>query len=341
MEAVVKARDISIGYLKSKHRDNNTLYKHLSFDLYKGELVCLIGANGAGKSTMLRTISASQPVLDGSIYMNDKEIATINEKELSRLLGLVLTDKTSTGGLLVRELVELGRYPYTGFFGQLTTKDKEVVQKAMEDVGIAHKAKSYMAELSDGERQKAMIAKALAQECPIVLLDEPTAFLDIESRIEIMNLLHYLAVNQGKTILLSTHDIDMALLLADRLWLLSRDNGLVSGVTEDIVLSGKMDHFFKGKNIVFDRYTGNYLPKRTNDRKVYLDAEGIFYHWTKNMLEKHGFSITKNQTEASFSITVHSPNSIIVIMEDSKTEFSDFEQLASFLRKQPVNEPIR
>ena len=332
MNTVIKAQNISIGYLKSKHRDKDTLYNNLSFELYKGELVCLLGANGAGKSTLLRTISASQPALNGTIYFEGKSISSFSEKELSQQLGLVLTDKTSTGGLLVRELIELGRYPYTGFFGQLTTNDKGIIQKAMKDVGISHKANSYMAELSDGERQKVMIAKALAQECPVVLLDEPTAFLDIESRIEIMNLLHDLAMDQSKTILLSTHDIDMALLLADRLWLLSRDNGMTSGVTEDMVLSGKMDHFFKGENIVFDRYTGNFLPKRTNDKKVYLNAEGIHYHWTKNMLERYGYSISKDQHKILFSLTVSSSGSIIITKDKMSTEVINFEELASYLK---------
>lgn len=329
-EVVIKAQNIGIGYAKSKH--NNILYNNLSFNLYRGELVCLIGANGAGKSTLLRTISASQPAQGGDILFENQSISSLSEKELSQRLGLVLTDKTSAGGLLVRELIELGRYPYTGFFGQLSENDKSIVHKAMEDVGIAHKANSYIAELSDGERQKAMIAKALSQGCPVVLLDEPTAFLDIESRIEIMNLLHNLAMNHNKTILLSTHDIDMALLLADRLWLLSREKGLTTGVTEDIVLSGTLDDFFKRDNVVFDRYTGNFLPKRANNRKVYLKAEGILHHWTKNILERNGFSLTKDLNDAIFHIEAQSSEQIIVEYNTIKIEISSYEQLASFLR---------
>ena len=327
VEVVIKAPNIGIGYAKSKH--NNILYNNLSFNLYKGELVCLIGANGAGKSTLLRTISASQPTQGGDIFFENQSISSLSEKELSQRLGLVLTDKTSAGGLLVRELIELGRYPYTGFFGQLSENDKSIVQKAMED---AHKANSYIAELSDGERQKTMIAKALSQECPVVLLDEPTAFLDIESRIEIMNLLHNLAMYQNKTILLSTHDIDMALLLADRLWLLSREKGLITGVTEDIVLSGTLDDFFKRDNVVFDRYTGNFLPRRANNRKIYLEADGILHHWTKNILERNGFSLTKDLNDAIFRIEVQSSEQVIVEYNTIKIEINSYEQLASFLR---------
>ena len=328
----ISAKGISIGYPKTRNRKENPLYEDLSFSLYQGELVCLLGVNGAGKSTLLRTISASQPTLKGSIYLENRDISTYSEKELSQHLGLVLTDKTSAGGLLVRELVELGRYPYTGFFGQLTEQDNEVVQKAMEDVRIAHKANSYVAELSDGERQKAMIAKSLAQECPFVILDEPTAFLDIVSRIEIMTLLHFLTKSQNKTILLSTHDVDTALLLADRLWLLSKEKGLESGVTEDIIISGKIEEFFKSENILFDKKTGSFLPKRISDRKVYIKAEGYLFHWTKNLLERCGFEYTNDENN-SFSIVAQDRNSIIIETEEDRLECKDFESLSDFLRK--------
>lgn len=335
-QTIISAENIGIGYTKTKHRGEAALFNNLSFDLFQGELVCLIGANGAGKSTLLRTISSSQPVLNGKILFEGKDIALYSEKELSRLLGLVLTDKTSTGGLLVRELVELGRYPYTGFFGQLDKDDKRIVEKAMEDVGIIHKSGTYVAELSDGERQKAMIAKALAQECPVVLLDEPTAFLDIESRIDIMNLLHHLAMSQRKAVLLSTHDIDLAMLLADRLWLLSRDGGLINGVTEDIVLSGAMDHFFKGENIVFNKDIGTFLPNRKNNKKVFVKINGEsfhqLYHWLNNALERHGFLITDNKEDSLFMIEILSPQSIRVGSNKINLYFENFEQLTNWLK---------
>ncbi|MDR1883982.1 MAG: ABC transporter ATP-binding protein [Prevotella sp.] len=332
-KTIISAENISIGYAKTKYRDKTALYKGLSFDLCKGELACLLGANGAGKSTLLRTIGASQPSLKGKVFLDDRPVDSYSEKELSRLLGLVLTDKTSAGGLRVRELVELGRYPYTGFFGQLTRQDKDAVQKALEDVCIIHKADVHVAELSDGERQKTMIAKVLAQESPVVLLDEPTAFLDMESRIEIMNLLRRLTVNQGKTILLSTHDIDLALLLADRLWLLSGETGLTAGVTEDIVLSGAMDKFFKGGNIIFDKSSGNFLPNRKSDRKALLQADGYLYHWTRNMLERHGISASGDMNDSLFSLTVSASDSINVRLKNGTTRnYENYEQLADFIK---------
>lgn len=330
-EQLISAKGLSIGYSKTKRKNSTPLYEDLSFDLYKGELVCLLGSNGAGKSTLLRTISRSQPVLKGEIFIEGKELSGFSDKKLSQLMGLVLTDKTSAGGLLVRELVELGRYPYTGFFGQLTQSDEDIVQKSMEDVRISHKANSYISELSDGEKQKVMIAKSLAQECPIVLLDEPTAFLDIESRIEIMSLLHRLARDKGKTILLSTHDVDMALILSDRLWLLSKECGLTSGITEDIVVSGALDNFFKGNNIVFDRISGNFFPRRKDGIKVYIDADVFLLRWIQNIFERHGFEYTQN-SDCSICVKANQSDKIKVITDGVEREFNNFESLNTYLR---------
>lgn len=332
-EIIISARNISIGYKKSKNNQNNILYENLSFDLLEGDLVCLIGANGAGKSTLLRSISKMQPCLKGAICINNKDISVYNDKELSQLMGLVLTDKTASGGFTVREIVELGRYPYTGFFGQLNKEDKEIVQRSIEAVGIAHKADSYLADLSDGERQKAMIAKALSQECPIIILDEPTAFLDIESRIEIMNLLHKLAHENGKTILLSTHDIDLAFLLSDKLWMLSKEANLITGVTEDIILTGQIDKFFNSENIAFNKYSGSFYPIRSSSQKIYVDAEEEFLFWTINLLLRLGLDYTTEKSEAQYTISVKSSNSIDIIKEDKIIHLSSFEDLANSLRK--------
>ena len=206
-KVVIQGKDLSIGYRTGKKE--KIVHQHLNFQLHSGELTCLLGANGAGKSTLLRTLSASQPSLSGELRMLDKLVSEYTEKERSRTIGVVLTDKTFTGGLSVYELVALGRQPHTGFFGRLQKEDKRIIEEAMEQVGIAHKARNYTAELSDGERQKVMIAKALVQECPLILLDEPTAFLDVVSRIEIMHLLHRLTIEQSKALGFIVHGVGM------------------------------------------------------------------------------------------------------------------------------------
>jgi len=330
-QPVITAKNISIGYHKSTYGDEAELFSGLSFDLYQGELTCLLGQNGAGKSTLLRTLSSIQPCLNGNIYLYDKNLKEYSESELSHKVGLVLTDKTSIGGFKVSQLVSLGRYPYTGFWGRLTKNDKAIVQKAMEDVGIANKANAYMAQLSDGERQKVMIAKALAQECPIVFLDEPTAFLDVASRIEIMDLLHNLASRQEKSILLSTHDIELALLLADRLWLLSREGGLKCGVTEDIVLSGSMECFLSRNDIAFSMESGSFYPKKTFGRFAYLNPDIKEYRWISNFLQRNFWGITDDKEKAGFTIEKLSPDGIETLQEGKRLNLSSFEKFNEWL----------
>lgn len=331
-EIDLSAVNLSIGYANSTNRKGKVLYQNLNFNLYKGELACLIGSNGAGKSTLLRTLNGTQKPLSGSVYLRDKDLSAYTEQDLSVVLGLVLTDRINAGGLTVRELVGLGRYPYTGFFGRLSADDCLAVDRAMDDTGILHKATSYVAELSDGERQKALIAKALAQECPLVLLDEPTAFLDAVSRIEIMNLLHNLASRKGKTILLSTHDIELALSLADRLWLLSREKGMYTGVPEDIVCQGILDDYLGNKDICFDTYTGSFNPKRNHDKKVMLVAEEPFRRWTSNLLNRSEYVVTESSEGALFEVRVIAANQIEVVEGNQKKNITSFESLSDFLR---------
>lgn len=331
--AVISASNLSIGYPKSRKQKETVLYEDLSFDLYRGELTCLLGVNGAGKSTLLRTLTGLQRPLQNEVFLNQKSINKYKEQDLSTLLGLVLTDKTSVGGLTVSELVGLGRYPYTGFFGKLSVIDYEIIAKAMNDVCISHKANTYVSELSDGERQKVMIAKALAQECPIIILDEPTAFLDVVNRFEVMNLLHHLAVTQNKAILLSTHDVELALLLADRLWLLSKERGLKTGVTEDIVLSNAINEYVTDGNIFFDNKTGRFLSVDKLTKQIYLGATDELFYWGKNFLARNGYQVSTDERE-DIRVIVESLNNISVEMKGRREDLNSFEDLGKWLRLQ-------
>jgi len=330
-ESVITAENLSIGYHKSTYGSATELYDNLSFDLYSGELTCLLGQNGTGKSTLLRTLAGSQPSLKGDIFLFGKKLQEYSATDLSHKIGLVLTDKTSIGGFKVSQLVALGRYPYTGFWGRLSKSDKEIIQWAMENVGIASKADSYMAQLSDGERQKVMIAKALAQECPVVFLDEPTAFLDVSSRIEIMNLLHNLATIQDKSILLSTHDIELALMLADRVWLLSRDKGLKYGITEDIVLSGLLNDFLSNKDILFDMNSGSFYPKKSFSRYAFISEDIKESRWMGNFLQRNRWGITTDKTNSSFTVRNMSREGINISYKGGDLYFDTFEKFRDWL----------
>lgn len=286
-QIVLKGTQVGVGYRNG--RQTVTVHEGLDFALQAGELTCLLGCNGAGKSTLLRTLVAAQPLLSGSLELMGRPLEEYSERERSRLIGVVFTDRTQAGGLTVYELVGLGRQPYTGFFGRLGKRDKQLIMQALEAVGMAGKARCYAAELSDGERQKVMIAKALVQECPLIVLDEPTAFLDAVSRMDIMALLHRLAVEEHKAVLLSTHDIEQALVLADRLWLMT-GRGLTCGVTEDVVLSGGMDRLFAHNTIRFDLMHGGYSPVVSGRNSVRLRTDDeVLRHWAQNALNRHGY----------------------------------------------------
>lgn len=248
--AIFVTHDLAVGYRNGKNVV--TLLKGLNLTLEKGKLVALLGQNGAGKSTLLRALTCDERPLSGSIQVNGKNLLEMSQKERSRLIGLVSTERIQAGALTVTELVGLGRQPHTGFLGRMDDEDREIVRQAMADAGIIGKATDYIASLSDGERQKAMIARALAQQTPIIILDEPTAFLDVASRIETMRLLQTLAHDRGKAVLLSSHDISQSLMLADELWLITTDRQVLTGETARLVAEGAMDHLFDNRSIHFN-----------------------------------------------------------------------------------------
>ena len=248
--AILTTHDLAVGYRNGKQQV--TLLSGLDLVMEKGKLVALLGQNGAGKSTLLRALTCDERPLNGTIEVNGKDLLTMSQKDRSRLIGLVSTERIQAGALTVRELVGLGRQPHTGFLGRLDDEDRAIIQQAMTDSGIISKADEYMASLSDGERQKAMIARALAQQTPIIILDEPTAFLDVASRIETMRLLQTLAHERGKAVLLSSHDISQSLMLADELWLITIDREVVTGTTDQLVADGAMNRIFTNQSIHFN-----------------------------------------------------------------------------------------
>lgn len=210
--------NLTIGYRTKKKEF--VVANHLTADLQGGQLTCLLGPNGVGKSTLIRTLSGFQPPLHGCATLHGTPMQYFDRRQWAQTVSVVLTDKIEVQNLTVRQVIELGRTPYTDFWGTLAPDDTQAVEQAIEWVGIASLVTRPVHTLSDGERQKVMIAKALAQHTPVVILDEPIAFLDFPSKVEILRLLRWLSVATGKIVLLSTHDIDLALQLADNLWLM-------------------------------------------------------------------------------------------------------------------------
>lgn len=286
MSVIIYTKSLSAGYRKRK--SVTTVLRNVDLELHEGELVSLLGANGAGKSTLIRTICGLQPALSGRVMVGDKDVEHLTPRQLSKTIALVTTERTFAGGLTVSELVGLGRHPHTGFLGRLDEHDRQIVATAIEKVGISHKSESYVAELSDGERQKVMIAKALAQEAPVIILDEPTAFLDVASRVEVLQLLHDLARNERRTILISSHDIQQSMALSDRLWIVSDSGEIVSGVTEDLILADKISLLFTNRNVAFDPTTGDFLTTRKGARQITLKADSAELNkWIANALRRN------------------------------------------------------
>jgi len=245
----IETIDLAIGY-SLRGKKQKIVHSNLNLTLEKGELTCLLGLNGSGKSTLIKTLCGCYEALDGEIRIFDKKLNQYSSEELAKTIGVVLTEKTNAGGITVYDLVSLGRHPYSGYFGRLSDSDHAAIEKAIKNVGIEHMSDSYVSELSDGERQKAFIAKVLAQECPIIILDEPTSFLDLVSRIEIMFLLKEIAREQQKTILLSTHDIDTAIKLADKLWLIDteKDKNVTIGTPNELIFNGDLEKIYNFGN---------------------------------------------------------------------------------------------
>lgn len=240
----IRLHNVSTGY------GRRVVASGLNACLHQGEMVCLLGANGAGKSTLLRTIGGFQPALAGEVSIDGKPTDRLGPDCLNRLLSVVLTERIDVAGLTVCDLVGMGRAPYTGFWGTLQADDRRIVDESMRLAGVAELADRQVQSLSDGERQKAVIAKALAQQTPAILLDEPTAFLDYPSKVGTLRLLSRLAHDMQKIVLLSTHDVEMALQLGDKLWLMDCQ-GLSIGSPRQLAADGTIARFFACPGVEF------------------------------------------------------------------------------------------
>lgn len=297
--SVLSTHQLSIGY--SKKGKNTVVQSDLNLELKAGELVCLIGPNGTGKSTLLRTISGIQKPLNGKIDINDIDIKSISNHEKALKIALVLTDRIEIENATVHDIVSYGRHPYSNWWGKVSEFDHQLVTEAIEMVHLSHKINVCLSELSDGERQRVMIAKSLAQDTPIIMLDEPTAHLDLPNRVEIMLLLHKLTHRTGKAVLLSTHELDMALQAADRIWLITSETGVECGVPEDLVFNGSFDRAFKSNAYYFNATNGNFSMNYPLTKKVWVTGDKTRIYWTLRALARAGFMVVP---EADITIEI-------------------------------------
>lgn len=334
-ETTIRLRDLSIGY-PDKH-NTKRVAEHLNASIHSGELTCLLGTNGVGKSTLLRTLSAFQPPLGGTIDLLDRPLSTYDDRQLATVIGVVLTEKSDIRNMTVEELVGLGRSPYTGFWGTLKEGDRKIVHEAIARVRIEPLTQRMVHTLSDGERQKVMIAKALAQETPIIFLDEPTAFLDFPSKVEVMQLLHNLTHTLQKTVFMSTHDLELALQIADKIWLMDRTNGIAIGTPEDLSLEGKLSSFFSRKGITYDTETGFFRIDTEYRREIHLHGHGSRYAMVRKALQRNGIRADRHVADDSLHIdtTGSAGDPFVIHRADGSTQSAtNIEALLSLIADQ-------
>ena len=334
-QATIRLRDLSIGY-PDKH-NTKRVAEHLNATIHSGELTCLLGTNGVGKSTLLRTLSAFQPPLGGTIDLLDRPLSAYDDRQLATVIGVVLTEKSDIRNMTVEELVGLGRSPYTGFWGTLKESDRRIVHEAIARVRIEPLTQRMVHTLSDGERQKVMIAKALAQETPIIFLDEPTAFLDFPSKVEVMQLLHNLTHTLQKTVFMSTHDLELALQIADKIWLMDRTNGIAIGTPEDLSLEGKLSSFFSRKGITYDTETGFFRIDTDYRREIHLHGHGSRYAMVRKALQRNGIRADRHVADDSLHIdtTGSAGDPFVIHRADGSTQSAtNIEALLSLIADQ-------
>ena len=278
---------LQLGYSQDGVR--KPLLEDLNFELVAGELTCLLGPNGVGKSTLIKAILGEISPWEGRLLLEQAPLSSYSIPDRAKHIAVVLTDPIYPGNLTVGQLVALGRTPHTNWLGKLSDKDQFLIEKALADTHIGYLRDARLGELSDGQRQKAMIARALAQDGSVIVLDEPTAHLDLVNRLEIMSLLREISRSQGKAILVVTHDLDIALETADRFWILNCGIPLLSGTPEDLVLSGQIQVLFPS-----DRYRFNVARGRVEwsqampDFQIEGPAEQAY--WVKKALVKAGIT---------------------------------------------------
>jgi len=332
--------ELTIGYQSSRKSDV-VIAKNLNLTVKRGELVGLLGPNGAGKSTLLRTLAGMQKPLTGQVLLAGEDAHHIKSRDLARHMSVVLTDRPNIGLMNGYALVALGRHPYTDWTGRLSQYDEAVIRWAVDAVHASDIADKPVMELSDGQRQKLMIARALAQESDVILLDEPTAYLDLPRRVETMHLLKHLAHETNRAILLSTHDLDLALRSTDTLWLMAGGQ-IRSGTPEDLILSDAFEETFRSEGITFDKRTGTFGANTADRTSIYVQGNGIPYIWTCRALERNHFAIADTPTARYIKIDQQGEETIWYLGTDNQyTLHHSIQQLLDNLCLKISNAEVR
>jgi iron complex transport system ATP-binding protein len=328
LNEILSLNSLKIGYISG--RNNNVLLPPLNASANKGELIAVIGRNGIGKSTLLRTMTGIQQSLGGDIIYDGRKIKDYSRADLAQKVGYISTDIVKVTNMSVYDLVSLGRFPHTNWFGKIGSKDHEIIMDAIEKTSMSAFCNRYVSELSDGERQKAMIARILAQDAGIMIMDEPTAFLDMGSKYEILHLMHQLSQKSDKTIIFSTHDLHMAISQSDKIWLIL-DKQLREGAPEDLMIDGAFDHLFESSSVQFNSETGTFSFREEEKGSLFIEGDGVVRHWTEEAVIRAGFSISKVKITPYIKVISGANKSWQLISENSTEEFNSIYELIRYL----------
>lgn len=310
MKPVLEAKSLSVGYNKK------AILENLEFALYPGDFVCLMGSNGRGKTTLIKSLCGQLELHSGKILLNQVDVENLSALQISHIISVVLTDRLDLPHLSVRQFVALGRAPHTGFWGSLRTRDWQAVERALQDLQIEELAELQYNQLSDGQRQMVAVARAVAQETPIILLDEPTNYLDMPHKMALLSLLKRIAYERRTAILFSSHDWDVISEMCTLVWLTDLQGKLQIGMPEEIILWGDLSETFDFQHIHFSREMGKFIEPKTYSHYVKLVGEdSLVVQWTTHALAKEGIGIS-----AEALIAVHCADRTWTFCLDGKSK---------------------
>jgi cobalamin transport system ATP-binding protein len=326
---IIVLDSLSLGYTAGKHP--KPILPPLSASSTGGELIAVIGRNGIGKSTLLRTITGLQSPLGGDIFISGRSYSEYSRLEIARRIGYISTEVIKVSNMSVYDLVTLGRFPHTNWLGNLNQADKFAIENSIERTGLISFRSRSISEISDGERQKAMLARVLAQDTDLMVMDEPTAFLDIASKYEIVNLMISLT-REGKTIIFSTHDFNVAINQADKVWLML-DDKLIEGAPEDLILSGVLEYLFNSSLIKFNSTDGSFSFRNESHGNVHIKGDGIFRKWTERAVSRAGFELSGPMTDPYIQVPEEPGAQWLLICNKNTLRFGSVYDLIRQLRK--------
>lgn len=328
-DILLHSRNLSIGY---RNGSTGVLLSDLNLQISRGQMITLIGPNGVGKSTLIKNLIGFLPPLEGEIFLNNQTLESVDAAKRARNMGVVLTEPVYETNLTVFEIVAAGRYQHTNWIGRLDEQDSQFIETAIRNVGLEHKTHNRIGELSDGERQRALIARVLAQDVDLIILDEPTAHLDLPNRMEILLLLRKFAHTQGKGILISTHELGLALQVSDKIWLINNMQELKQELPERLIIEGELDRTFGNDHIAFRPSSATFEVNPTTEVKVCVTGDSSHCQCIVRMLVRLGYFIVEKAAEADITIMDDfEAKKIKLTHKEQVQEMDSLEQLNTFL----------